>query len=132
MKILAVFLALALSPLAFAQTAILTWTAPTLNTDQTTDTMLCGFNVYEAPTLAALSALPLSVNGGTPAASGISRTTLTYTFNNLAPGTYYFAVTALNCNAPGTTESAQAQSAAFTVPLPPEVPAAPTSVEVAK
>ena len=98
--------------------ATLSWIAPTANTDGTADTTLCGFNIYEASTTAALAALPNSLNGGKPLASPFYNVT-SWSFIGMVSGSYYFAVTALNCLNGVTTESAQSSAALVTIVVPP-------------
>lgn len=62
---------------------IISWTAPTENTDNTTITDLAGFNVYYGTSENDLS-------------TTIQVTETQLNIKNLAPNTYYFAVTAIN------------------------------------
>jgi len=74
--------------------AVVSWTAPTANTDNSPLTDLAGYNVYEgaSPTaLAKIATVPASA--------------LIYTLQ-MGVGTMYFAVTALNSDSP-PAESAQ-------------------------
>lgn len=67
--------------------AVLSWIAPTQNTNGTTLTDLTKFRIYTATTAAALaSATPIEVAGSVT----------TYTLKDLPQGTKYFAVTAVN------------------------------------
>lgn len=66
---------------------VLTWTAPTQNTDGSALTNLSKYRIYKADTQAKLpAAAPIEVAG----------TLKTHTLQNLAPGTWWFAVSALN------------------------------------
>lgn len=64
--------------------ATLTWTAPTENTDGTPLTDLSGFNIFYGN---ASRTYFTTIDVANPAAT-------TYTITGLAPGTYYFAMTA--------------------------------------
>jgi len=65
--------------------AVLVWTAPTTNVDGSTLVDLAGYHVYVGTTTSDLQPI------GNAAANQTN-----YTKNDLAPGTYYFAVTAYN------------------------------------
>ena len=67
-------------------TAVLSWTAPTQNTDGSALTDLAGFRVYHGTSPDALNEMTQL-----PGADST-----TYTFNQLASGTHYFAVAAYN------------------------------------
>ena len=67
------------------RTAVLSWTAPTQNTDGSALTNLSGYKVYWGPTS----------RNYTQNASVSGATSTTYTAT-LTPGTWYFAVTALD------------------------------------
>ena len=64
--------------------AELSWTPPTQNTDGSSLTNLAGYRIAYGTSPAALTQSVQVAN------SGITR----YTFDNLSPGTYYFAVRA--------------------------------------
>ncbi len=64
--------------------ALLTWTPPTLNTDNTPLTNLAGYRVHYG---ASAASLVQSAQIANPA-------TTTYTISNLTPGTWYFGVRA--------------------------------------
>lgn len=66
--------------------AVLSWAAPTKNTDGSDLTDLLGYHVYYGP---STSNMTLLANVNSP-------TTLTYTANNLALGTWFFGVKAYN------------------------------------
>lgn len=66
------------------RSATLSWDAPTTNTDGTALTDLKGYKLYYG-----------SASGSYGASIDVRNVT-SYTINNLAPGTYYFAVTAYN------------------------------------
>lgn len=107
-------------PSSTTDTVALTWNAPTANTDGSALADLKGFNIYQgtsATTLVKVASITL------PASS--------YTTPNLAPGTYYFAVTAVNA---AGLESAQSETVSheLTAPAPPapKVPGAPTNVKI--
>jgi hypothetical protein len=68
-------------------TATLSWTAPTMNTDNTPLTDLAGYRIYYATSASALSQ-------GTIVDLGSS--VISHPITNLNSGTYYFAVTARN------------------------------------
>lgn len=87
-------------------TAILTWEAPTKNTDGTTITGLAGYNIYydtvskgyvkKAPKIKVTvedRSLRCRRFEGRKAGKP-DRTECTYTISDLGPGTHYFAVTA--------------------------------------
>jgi hypothetical protein len=94
----------ALNPFAIAVTAIsngratLSWTAPTENTDGTTLANLAGFRIRYGTSAATLT--------NTIAIDNASVTT--YVVEDLAPATWYFAVTAVNS---AGTESAHSNVA---------------------
>lgn len=73
-------------PPAATGTAMLSWGAPTQNTDGSPLTDLAGFKVYHGSSAAALTDVR-SVSGATA---------LSYSFTALASGTHYFAVTAVS------------------------------------
>lgn len=92
-----------LSFAAPSTTTKIAWTASTLNTDGTALTDLKAYRVYQ--------------NGAKVAE--VSATTLSYSITNLAPGTYTFAVTAVNA---AGKESDKATAPVFAVarqPMPP-------------
>ncbi len=66
------------------RSAILSWNAPTTNTDGTALTDLAGYKIYYG-----------TASGNYTTTINVGNVT-TYTINNLAPGTYYFAATAVN------------------------------------
>jgi hypothetical protein len=66
--------------------ATLTWTAPTLNADGSPVTDLAGYHVYYGLSASALTNVVAVDNAASTS----------YVVNNLAPGTWYFAVTAFN------------------------------------
>jgi hypothetical protein len=103
-------------------TAVFTWTAPASN-----GAVISGYNLYQAPTSAALAAMSY-VNGSTPTASTAAGT-LTYTLTGLAAGTYYYAVTAYAC--PSTPCQESPQSASVSVLVVPAAPLAPSGWKVA-
>jgi hypothetical protein len=76
--------AIAVSAAAATGTATLSWTAPTQNTDGSALTDLAGFRVYHGTSPGALNDVVQLPDAGTT----------TYTFNQLASGTHYFAVSA--------------------------------------
>lgn len=95
----------------------LAWTAPTQNTDGSALTDLAGFNIYQGT-----SPTTLSLVGSVGPGGG------TYTTPSLAPGTYYFAVTATTASA----ESAESAvvSAVVSPPPVPKVPGAPANLKI--
>lgn len=109
----------------------LTWAAPTANVDGSTPANISGYNIYVAATDVALAALPNTLHGGSAVSVG---NVLTYTFKAVAPGTYYYAVTAWYWPAGGVaTESAQSAHVSAVVGSPvvtPPTPTAPGSVKV--
>jgi len=64
----------------------LSWAAPTTNTNGSTNTDLTGFHIYYGASAEALNRV-MTVD---------SAAVTSYVFNNLASGTWYFAVTAIN------------------------------------
>lgn len=98
-------------------TAVMVWTAPTANTDGSVLTNLAGYNVYQGASAAALSKInPALV------------TATSYSVTGLAPGTDYFAVTAVSSTG---NESAQTAPVAVTVPQAAVLtPAPPSGVAV--
>lgn len=81
--------------------AILSWTAPTMNEDGSALT-LSGFNIYQGASSGNLQAL-----------ATVDAVTLAYTVNNLTSGIYYFAVTAVDVNG---VESAYSNIESKTIP----------------
>ena len=71
---------------SMAGTALLSWTAPTTNSDGSALTDLKGYHIYYGSS-ADLLTVQIDVN---------SASTTSYTVTNLTPGTWYFAVTAFN------------------------------------
>jgi len=67
-----------------SSSALVSWTAPTTNTDGTTLTDLAGFRIYYGTSAAAL-------NSTADAAGAATRS---FRVGSLVPGTYYFSVTA--------------------------------------
>lgn len=114
-------------------TAVLTWTAPTQNTDGSAYTNAGGYWVYRG---ASSSSLAKAVQITNPA-------TLTYTDNNVPAGqTTFWALSAYNSGGtesaltppgsktiPATTAGAFTDTKAVTI-LPPPVPKAPTDFTV--
>jgi len=68
------------------RTAILSWTPPTTNTNDTALTNLAGYRIAYGTSATALNSRIEVANAGASS----------YTVINLAPGTYYFAVLAYN------------------------------------
>ncbi len=81
---------------AVAGSATLTWNPPTTNTDGTSLTDLAGYKVYYGTS-----------SGGYTSVITVGNVT-TYVIGNLAPGTYYFAVTAYDSAGTESTYSNQA------------------------
>ena len=108
--------------------AVLSWVAPTQNTDGSTLTDLAGFRVYSG---AATGSLTMQQQIANPA-------TLTFTATGLSVGTRYFAVTAYNTagvesarSATGSKTITAAQTDSATVTL--RVPDAPLlTIPIAK
>ena len=73
--------------------ADLSWTAPTANEDGSAAS-LSGFTIYQGTSSSNLQAI-----------TTVNSSTLSYTINNLAAGTYYFAVTAVGTNGMESTYS---------------------------
>lgn len=114
MKKLFIFLLLAPFSAFAANTATLTWVAPTTNTDGTPLSGACSYNVYQG-----LSATTL-----TKTATGIS--TLTYAVSTgLIDGTQYFF--SVSCTV-GGIESAQSNVGSKT--FSPGTPSVPTTLTV--
>jgi len=82
--------------------AVLSWTPPTTNTDDTLLTNLAGFRISYG---ASATALTQTIQVANPGASS-------YTVPNLAPGTWHFTVRAYTSNG---TESAQSNVASKVV-----------------
>lgn len=83
--------------------ATLSWTAPSLNTDDSALTDLAGYRVYHGTSAAALTDV-VQVTGSA---------TTTYTYNQLASGTHYFAVSAYNSSG---VESGRSAAGSKTIP----------------
>lgn len=105
------------TPVVTGSAITLTWTAPTQNTDASALTDLAGFKVYRAtaPFTDASAALLI----GSPGAGASS-----YDDTNLAPGTYYWAVSALS-NAGNESGLSGLLSAILVSRAPPTTPVAP-------
>lgn len=88
---------------ATADTATLTWTAPTMNTDGSALTDLAGYHIYygNSPT-----SMTTTIDVGNPG-------TTTYTISNLGSGTWYFAVNAYTTNG---TQSADSNVGSKSIP----------------
>lgn len=82
------------------RSATLTWDAATTNTDGTALSNLANYKLYYGTSSGAYTK---NVNAGTGT---------TYVLNNLSPGTYYFALTAMNT---GGTESSFSNEAVKTI-----------------
>jgi hypothetical protein len=80
---------------AVSGNATLSWHAPTANADGTPLTDLAGYRIYYGTSSGAYSAI---IDAG-------NRTT--YVINNLASGTYYFAVTAYNASGKESSYSSE-------------------------
>lgn len=131
MKFLFGFAAALLASVALAAppSVTLTWTAPTANSDGSTPPLLGGYNIYVANTDAALTALPDTLHGGKANSVGIG---LSYTYTNVAPGTYFYAVTTWFCTpAKVCVESPQSAHVSTTVAVPVILPGSPTNVQIA-
>jgi hypothetical protein len=83
-------------------TATLTWTPPTTNTDGTAVTTLTGYTIYYGTAQDALTQ-SVVVSGAT---------TATYEISGLAPGTWYFAMSA---DAADGTQSGQSNIGSTTI-----------------
>jgi Putative Ig domain len=68
------------------QPVTLSWAVPTTNTNGTSNTDLAGYHIYYGASAAALNRV-IAVDS-----AGVT----SYVFNNLASGTWYFAVAAIN------------------------------------
>jgi hypothetical protein len=90
-------------PAAPAGTATLSWTAPTENTDGSALVDLAGFRVYHGTSVNALDEMTQLPGSGST----------THTFNQLASGTHYFAVSAYTT---GGVESALSIVGSKTIP----------------
>lgn len=119
-----------LSQVSYAADVTLKWTAPTSNTDSSTPALIGGYNIYVAGTDAALTALPNTLIAGGKALS--VGNVLTYTYKNVAPGTYFYAVTTWYCTpAPQTcSESVQSAHVSTTVNAAVKIPGPPTSTQI--
>lgn len=84
-------------------TALITWVAPTQNSDGSALTNLAGFNIYYGTSASSLTQVQ-SVAG-----TGMT----SYTINSLGSGTWYFAVTAYTSSG---AESALSSTASKTIP----------------
>jgi len=79
----------------------LTWLAPTENSDGTVLTNLAGYHILYGTNASELTQ-EIDLSGAA---------TTTYVVSNLAPGTYYFAVTAYSSAGAESTESDLASKA---------------------
>lgn len=105
------FLLLASSVVVAAPQAVLTWTAPTTNTDGTPITGTLTYNVYQGAK---------GAEGATPVQSGLSALTVTITAGLVDGSTTCWQVTAVE----GGQESVKSNEACKT--FPPATPIAPT------
>jgi hypothetical protein len=115
MRYLLALAALLLASNAFAQapnSAVLTCTAPTKNTDGSSISGAITYKFYEGANVSSF------VNSSPP------QTSCAYTWANLAPGTHFFAVTA----SVGGVESAMSNMPSKVVPAP--TPSPPTNLTV--
>lgn len=78
--------------------ATLSWTAPTLNADGTTLTNLAGYRIYYGTSSSSLTKT-IALNS-----AGLT----TYMVTDLAPATYYFAISAVNSSGAESSRSAVA------------------------
>lgn len=129
MKILfALLLLLPLTALAATPTVVLTWTAPTANTDGSTPANVGGYNVYRSTSLPVPTGSPAK-----PISTGLTAKSLTYIDTAVPLGTYYYAVTAWGCDMPPTgncVEGAPAISGAVRVVILVPKPGVPGSITV--
>lgn len=105
--------------------AVMSWTAPTQNSDGSALTDLTSYNIYEGP-----ASPPGKIVASPAASAGTS-----YTFSGLPAGTNYFAVTAVNSKqqesalsniVSKTTDATASASATVTVTVLPNPPGALT------
>jgi len=89
------------SPPSATGSATLTWIAPTLNSDGTALTNLAGYHIHYGTNASDLTQV-IDLAGAAAT---------TYVVSNLAPGTYYFAVTAYSSTGAESTESDPASKA---------------------
>lgn len=102
------------SPAAFAQTAVVSWTAPTKNTDGSTIATTLAYNLYQGVQGTSL----------TKVQTALATTSVTVTAG-LTPGTTQcFTVTAVS----NGMESAQSSSACVAIVFP--TPGVPTQITV--
>lgn len=128
MKILIALALLATLP-AKAADVMLTWSAPTANVDGSVPPLIGGYDIWVAPDDASLSALPDTLHGGKPAGS-VGSALQTYTFKNVAPGNYVYAVSTWACPATGCVVSTQSAHVSTTVSPPVITPGLPGSVKI--
>lgn len=133
----------ALCSSAIAQAAgsqvVLSWVAPTANTDGSKVTLAGGYNIFCDSTAAALAADEAAAKFCTDPATGkaLSGSVLnsfamtSYTFANVAPGTYFYGVQAWDCDGSGNCgHSAFSSTASATISPPTVNPGPPTGVKV--
>jgi hypothetical protein len=84
------------------QSALLSWVAPTLNTDGSPLTNLTGYKIYWGTS-----------QGSYPNSITLSQGLATYRVDTLAANTYYFAMTAVNS---AGVESARTNAVSITLP----------------
>jgi hypothetical protein len=127
LKYLCLLLMLAM-PVAHSADVTLTWTAPTANMDGSTPALIGGYNIYSAATDTGLTALLDTLHGGKANSVG---NVLTYTYKNVAPGNYVYAVTTWYCPPTGPcVESPQSAHVSTTVSPPTATPGRPGSVKI--
>jgi hypothetical protein len=83
--------------------ATLSWTPPTRNTDGTTLTNLAGYRIYYGTSSSSLTKT-ISINS-----AGLS----SYVVSDLAPATYYFAITAVNSSGAESARSSVASKRVY-------------------
>ena len=111
----AVFLLL-FSPVIFAESVTLSWTAPTQNTDGTPLTDLDGYKIYYG----------LTSGGPFPSEVDVTdETVTTYVLDGLSTGTYFFVATAYNTAGIESDYSGEATKTLQSIPT------APTNLVVA-
>jgi peptidoglycan hydrolase-like amidase len=99
-----------------ANTGVLTWTAPTTNTDGTPLTDLASYNIYHGQSATTLVKV----------ANVLKSAALTYTDKPTpVPATWYWAVTAVNTAGTESAKSAIVSKALTVVILVPQAPSTP-------
>lgn len=121
------------TPIPVSGRVTLHWDLPTLNSDNTPLTDLKSFHVYQGTSISSLvkiaSVGPSILLTSNPPQEGPPTTV--YTTPTLAPGTYYFMVTAVNAANQESTQSGIVSAVIVgPAPAPAKTPGTPTNLKI--